>query len=70
MFIDLTPFYFQVGALRQSSFLGVSTLYKECRLSQSYNKALVCMCEWVPMGNSSLKDLKLYKLSYQLFLSL
>ena len=23
----------------------------------------MCMCKWVPMGNSSLKDIKFYKLS-------
>ena len=80
MFIDLTLFSFQVGALWQSSFLSVSTLYKEwwitlffleeCRLSQAYKRALVCMCEWVLMGNSSLKDLKLYKLGLPQLLGL
>ena len=30
----------------------------------------MCMCEWVPMGNSSLKDFKLYKLSLSQFLGI
>ena len=30
----------------------------------------MCICKWVPMGNSSLKDLKLYKLGLPQLLGL
>ena len=43
---------------------------EDCRLYQEYKRTLVCMREWVLMGNSSLRDLKLYKLGLPQLLGL